>query len=175
MTDDPASLSNLRDLALPAPVPWWPPAPGWWILAAGLLLAGLLLALRAAARYRANAYRREALRDLDALERDIERDIGRTDAARLAQRMAALLKRAALAAYPRSEVAGLSGAAWLAFLDRTARIDAFSKGPARRLPDLAYGTAADGDADALRGTAAAARLWLRTHRAPESGGNDGPC
>ena len=24
----------LRDLRLPEPVGWWPPAPGWWILAA---------------------------------------------------------------------------------------------------------------------------------------------
>ncbi|MGY0793771.1 DUF4381 domain-containing protein [Azospirillum argentinense] len=170
MSDDPASLSNLRDLALPNPVPWWPPAPGWWILAAGLLLAGLLLAVRAIARYRANAYRREALRVLDALEGDI----GKADAALLAQRMASLLKRAALAAYPRSEVAGLDGASWLAFLDRTAGTDRFTTGPARRLPDLVYG-AAEGGTDALREIAATARLWLRTHRAPASGRSGWPC
>ncbi|MBP2312643.1 DUF4381 domain-containing protein [Azospirillum soli] len=171
MTDDPASLSNLRDLALPPPVPWWPPAPGWWILAAGLVLAGLLLAVRAVARHRANAYRREALRALDALERDI----GEADTAVLAERMATLLKRAALAAYPRSEIAGLNGPSWLAFLDHTAGTDAFSKGPARHLPDLAYGTVPGGETEALRGIAAAARLWLRTHRARVSGGSDGPC
>ena len=31
----------LRDLHLPEPVGWWPPAPGWWIL---LLLVTTLLA-----------------------------------------------------------------------------------------------------------------------------------
>ncbi|QCO04574.1 DUF4381 domain-containing protein [Azospirillum argentinense] len=171
MSDDPASLSNLRDLALPDPVPWWPPAPGWWILAAGILLAGLLLAVHAFARYRANAYRREALRALDTLEGDI----GKADTALLAQRMASLLKRAALAAYPRSEVASLNGALWLSFLDRTAGTDRFTTGAARRLPDIAYGTGAEGGTDALREIAAAARLWLRTHRAPASGGSGWLC
>ena len=29
----------------PAPVSWWPPAPGWWIVLAGFLILGLLLPL----------------------------------------------------------------------------------------------------------------------------------
>ena len=40
---DPGSLQNLNDIVAPAPVAWWPPAPGWWMLAA--LLATLLLPL----------------------------------------------------------------------------------------------------------------------------------
>ena len=31
----------LRDIHLPAPVGWWPPAPGWWLLA-GLMLAVII-------------------------------------------------------------------------------------------------------------------------------------
>ena len=30
--NDPGSLQNLNDIVLPAPVPWWPLAPGWWVL-----------------------------------------------------------------------------------------------------------------------------------------------
>ena len=33
-------LVNLKDIHLPPPVPFWPPAPGWWILA--LLLISTL-------------------------------------------------------------------------------------------------------------------------------------
>jgi len=70
-----------------------------------------------------------------------------------------ILKRAALAAWPREQVASLNGAAWLAFLDRTGRTTAFTIGPGRHLETLAFGgsTAAE-DAAAVRGVA---RDWLR--------------
>jgi hypothetical protein len=101
---DPADLSNLRDIAVPPDVAFWPPAPGWWLVGAAVAVAAGF-AVAAAVRHRQrNAYRRAALR---ALETADARDIS------------SLLKRAALAAFPREQVASLNGAAWLAFLDRT--------------------------------------------------------
>lgn len=60
-------LEQLRDIHLPDPVGWWPPAPGWWLL--GLTILGLLVwALhRLQVRYRRDSFRRQALRELDAL------------------------------------------------------------------------------------------------------------
>ena len=46
MKPDPASLENLRDIAVPPPVPWWPPAPGWWVLGLLALLVLIYLGLR---------------------------------------------------------------------------------------------------------------------------------
>ncbi|MFP6817609.1 MAG: DUF4381 domain-containing protein [Pseudomonadales bacterium] len=41
----PDLLQQLRDIHIPADPLWWPPAPGWWLLAAATLL-GCLLAVR---------------------------------------------------------------------------------------------------------------------------------
>jgi hypothetical protein len=159
MTPDPGSLENLRDLALPAPVPWWPPAPGWWILAAGLVAAGLVAAWRSWCRYRANAYRREARRQLDAIAR-------RVDAGLLAETsadIAAVLKRTALAAFPRAEVASLTGSAWLTFLDRTGRTTAFTEGAGQWLARWAYAGDAALSAPALTAALDEARTWVAMH------------
>ena len=36
-------LSQLKDIHLPATGGFWPPAPGWWLLALILLLAHLVM------------------------------------------------------------------------------------------------------------------------------------
>lgn len=140
MTADPADLANLRDIVLPVPVSFWPPAPGWWVLGAACLVAAGFAAAAAVRRWQRNAYRREALR---ALETANDRDVS------------AILKRAALAAFPREQVASLNGAAWLAFLDRTGGT-AFAN---TALLALTYGGA--GDRDAI---VAQARHWIERHR-----------
>ncbi|MCX5569280.1 MULTISPECIES: DUF4381 domain-containing protein [Kaistia] len=154
MSGNPSDLSNLRDIVLPAPVPFWPPAPGWWILAAAVLAGLVLLAARQVVRRRHDAYRRQALRELAALPEPLD--------AAGAQRLSSILKRTALVAFPRSEVAALTGVAWLRFLDQTGRMRAFETGPAQSLPRVALGAPAPGDDSDIR---RAARDWIRRHRA----------
>lgn len=151
---DPADLSNLRDIVTPPDVSLWPPAPGWWIVGAALLASAAVLAAMAVLRYRRNAYRRAALVELTGTEH--------LPPGEAAQRITAILKRAALVAYARPEVAELSGDVWLGFLDRTGRTDAFTAGPARRLVSLAYG--GGGEASNLRPIVSGARAWVRRHR-----------
>lgn len=154
MSTDPADLSNLRDIVLPPPVSYWPPAPGWWILAAALLAGLALLVARAVVRYRRDAYRRQALRELAALPAPLD--------AAGAQSLSAILKRAALVAFPRTDVAALTGAAWLRFLDSSGRMQAFESGSAARLAEIALGEPVTADDKDIR---AAARNWIRRHRA----------
>ena len=49
-----------------------------------------------------------------------------------------LLRRTMLAYAPRSEVAGLTGDAWLAWLDRDLQHPQFVSGPGRKLVELPY-------------------------------------
>ena len=121
-------LAALRPLHPPAAVPWWPPAPGWWLLAGVLLvLVGVAWWLR-----RRSALRRAALAELLALERTLEDDT------RLTVGVNNLLRRVALARFPRRQVAALSGEAWLQFLDAQAKISGFRSGPGRVLATGPY-------------------------------------
>jgi hypothetical protein len=102
MNEPATSLDLLHGLVLPPDVAWWPPAPGWYVVIAILLLGGILMLARLVSRYRADAYRRAALRELANLE----------DVAGIAE----LLRRTAMVVASRATVAQLKGAAWLDWL-----------------------------------------------------------
>lgn len=50
---NPELLGNLRDIHEPLPPPFWPPAPGWWILAFLILVLIAVATYLAWRRYRA--------------------------------------------------------------------------------------------------------------------------
>jgi Domain of unknown function (DUF4381) len=162
MATDPASLDNLRNIVLPPAVPWLPPAAGWRLLAAAVGAAALVALFRAFQRWRSNAYRREALRALDGVEARLR--AGEPPAGAAAE-ISTLLKRAALAAFPREGVADLTGDRWTDFLDRTGRTQDFSQGGAKDLWLLACGASVR--PPDMSGVTDAARRWLRRHRAAE--------
>ena len=125
----------LRDLHLPDPVGWWPLAPGWWLLFATLVIVTVWLAAVALARHRQGRARRHAARALRQLERRYAED---GDAVQLAIDVSALLRRAMLAYAPRADVAGLTGTAWLKWLDSGLDKPAFADGAGRALVELPY-------------------------------------
>lgn len=122
MKEDPAaSLDRLVDIVEPTPAPWWPLAPGWWVLLVVAAVASVGIAFVLVRRWRRAAYRREASRLLDAMGDDLSQ-------------LPELLKRVALSAFPRRSVASLSGQAWLDFLNAHCDGAPFD----RELLDLAY-------------------------------------
>lgn len=102
MNEPATSLAHLHDIVLPPAVPWWPPAPGWYVVFTLALTAAAWAAFRVWKRWQSNAYRREAARELASLD---------SSAA-----IAELLRRTALAIAPRSTIAEKTGAAWLDWL-----------------------------------------------------------
>lgn len=125
----------LRDLHLPEPIGWWPLAPGWWLIIIALLcFLGWLLHRYLRQRARAAA-RRHALRRLDELVAEFD---GHHDAVAFAAKLSELLRRTMLAYAPRKEVAGLTGEAWLNWLDRDFEGAGFQSGAGRKLLDLPY-------------------------------------
>lgn len=140
-------LQRLEPIAEPAPVSLWPQTAAWvW---AGLVL--LLILAWGLRRWlltrRANAYRRAALAEIAASDRD-------------PVKLAAILRRTALAAFPRTRVAGLHGEDWLEFLDRSYGGQGFCNGPGRALASIPYSeTEIPPDLEPL------VVEWIQQHRA----------
>lgn len=157
------ALEGLADIVVPAPVPWTPQTWGWAVLA--VIAAGLagwsLSFLRR--RRLANRYRAEALAALDDLSAAVT-DIDRRAPALVT--VSELLKRTALTAFPRDEVARLSGEEWVAFLNRHAP-SGLAPSAVALLNDLEYRgpqalrAMAPSDAAAVID---AARAWIKGHR-----------
>jgi hypothetical protein len=123
-----------------------------------LMSWGLVRALRARA---ANRYRRQALTDLDLIEEAFANGASRHGAV---LQIPALLKRTALGAWPRTDVAALSGEPWIEFL--RARGMPVDRTLERLLTELEYrpSTFDDITAKEARRCAERAREWIRLHR-----------
>lgn len=163
MSPDPTSLDRLHDLVAPAPVPWWPPAPGWYWVFGALALGLLWVAVHGFIWWQRNRYRREALAEWKR-EAERLRESGQRAAALTA--MSVLLKRVALTAFPRREVARLHGSAWLAFLDRTTATTAYSNPNGAALERAAYDprSAAEMDDTQAKEISGLVHHWIARHR-----------
>ena len=104
MTNQVPTILDLNDIVEPGAVGAWPLAPTLTAFLA-LAIAGLLfVAIAAGLRRHRTAYRREALRLLNAAADKDE--------------IMVLLKRVALVGWPRESVAPLHGDDWVDFLNR---------------------------------------------------------
>ncbi|GAB4514017.1 MAG: DUF4381 domain-containing protein [Roseibium sp.] len=153
------NLAELLDLLEPVPEPpqvsMMPQTQGWIWLGAVLLVVLVLAARYFLKRWRGNAYRRQALRELRAGAGDVPS-------------LAALVRRTALAAYPRSEIAGLHGRDWLTFLDRAYGGDEFSTGAGRLLASAPYRTGDKVGGQTLESLHKLVAIWIRRHGGPVS-------
>jgi Domain of unknown function (DUF4381) len=153
--DDP--IAGLLDIPLPAAISLWPET---WVsrivvaIAAAAIGAGVWALL---ARWFANRYRRAALAELD----DIARRTGRAPFASVPA-LAVLVRRTALAAFPRSTISALDGDAWLGFLDASYGGRGFSEGPGRALGVAVY-SQRPLPPEQVGALTDLIRRWIRTH------------
>ena len=149
----PELLDRLAPIPEPPPISRLPQTQGCLLLLGIIALLGLWLGLRWLRRWRANAYRRAALSEL--------RLIGASPVG-----LAQLLRRTALVAYPREQVAGLAGEDWLTFLDEALGRTAFRSDLGRSLLASVYsGAPLASPAEVV----SLVRGWLRDHRSSFEG------
>ena len=157
MNTDATSLQNLNPIVWPAPPGLWPLAPGWLLLMVIVLLFVVWIGWRSWRKWLANLYRRQALGELKAIQQN----------RKPITQLPLLLKRTALSAFPRTDVACLSGEPWRDFLNSTQHDPAFAGRAGELLDQLAYepGLCELNQQDRTV-LLAAGENWLRTHQPP---------
>ncbi len=110
MNDTEDLLSQLRDLQLPPTSAL--PAPGWWLLAMGVVLL-CMLALFVRRRFQRYGWQREARHELKV----IRAQVGAVPTGQSLSALSKLVRRVALVARPRQSIASVHGEAWLSQLD----------------------------------------------------------
>jgi hypothetical protein len=145
---------ELRDVHAPPFPDFWPPAPGWWVMA--VLLAALLVTVSVYLyrRYKLHRQRRQVLSTLDTLVAGYSPEA----AVGFVTGVSMLLRRVALRRFPRRRVAALFGADWCRFLDETGGDGGFSRGAGQVLASGPYAARVEVDPEGLT---ALARAWIR--------------
>ena len=154
-------VAGLVDIPLPHGVSLWPQTWESRVVIAALLVAAAVALWQFVHHRRANRYRREALAELDRITHTPAANLSSSE---LAMQLSLLVRRTALAAFPREQVAPLAGSAWLAFLDRTGSETEFSNGVGRWLVRAPYSRMQpdDGQRSLLIDLT---RRWIRGHHA----------
>lgn len=158
-----AALRGLADVEMPAPVSMMPQTWAWAALGSLLLLLVAVALWRWYQHWEANGYRREALADLRKIEAQLTAPTTRGKALIA---LPVLLKRTALAIWPRETVAGLHGTGWTGFLDAHSGGPVFPIASARFFEEAEYrGSAAlcAVPETEARTYADAARHWIEAH------------
>ncbi len=164
--DNPSNqaLARLRDIHMPEPISQWPMAPGWYLLF-GLFVGCLIVC--AFLIFRKMRQRRPKKQAAKLLQR-YQLEFKQSQNAQLASaRVSEILKRVALAYYPRDKVAGLQGDEWISFLDKAGGKPTFSA-LRYELVELPFTKDASTSANKVKVEALfeAAGSWIKQRRKP---------
>ncbi|MBT6523232.1 MAG: DUF4381 domain-containing protein [Methylococcales bacterium] len=128
----PSNPLAIRDIHLPDPIIWWPPAFGWW-LALLLIITVIILMFWSYKKIT----RKTAVKSARHLLSQIQMKKDWDDPRKLTA-LSALLRRTAISVYPPEQVASLTGQAWLEFLDRPFKEKKFSSIQGQQLINNPY-------------------------------------
>lgn len=145
-------LAQLADIHLPTEVSYWPPAPGWWVLAVLVLAAGFYLFTRVRAARKQAHIRHHALAELHAVYANLansdDNDIGAVKL-RFVNAVNSVFRRVALYHFPHANVASLAGSAWVDFIRHNGDSSAMTDEIAEALSFGRFQTSCNVDAENL--------------------------
>ena len=123
-------LNQLRDIHAPAPIAWWPPAVGWFVLAGLVFIALIALLIWWIKIYPKRLLRKAALKELYALSE-------KPPSAQLAE-LSKLLKRVVKVKFAKTGAVSKTNTVWLEFLDKTGNTKEFTRGVGKVLAQAPY-------------------------------------
>ncbi len=150
-------LDLLEDIHVPEPVSYWPQTTTWSVIFFIILGLIAIFSWHQWVKYRNNAYRRQAIKDLGAIRQQ-------DDASRQISAIASIIKRVAMVSFGRNRVAESFGGAWLTFLDQSCEDLQFSTGPGRHLASGPYKKTVEASPGEVNELIETAKKWIARHK-----------
>lgn len=160
-------LAQLQDIQLPDPVSWWPLAPGWWLLIFIALAIIVTTSIFLWRRHQHNAYRRQALKELSALDIVAENHAHDLNHVHI---ISTILRRTVKTAYPQQGLEALPLKTLLIQLDQYSGQHIFHSIIDSSITTALYQPSTDIRPQDIEQFGAATRRWIKSHRQhkPES-------
>jgi len=146
-------LAQLADIHLPEPVSYWPPAIGWWVLAAIALVLLVILLRKIASSQRQQKICRYALAELQRCYSNYSQaDPVSIDQNKLnyVNQFNTVIRRVALVHYPQANAASLDGASWVDFIRQKGESSLMTDDIAAALQYGRFQTKCEVDVDAMQ-------------------------
>lgn len=145
MQDNP--LQQLRDVHAPMAPEWWPPAPGWWLLALAAIAGTVFICELVWKGYKARKPIRSARTLIDELKEKHAQ--GRIDTLNYVHATNEVLKRLLVNALGIRHLAAISDEQWLNALDTIVGNRGFSEGHGKILGAQRFSPRATADVEAV--------------------------
>lgn len=128
------NIAALREIHLPDPISWWPPAIGWWLLLALVIATAILLPIlyRRLTYTPINKVINKSFQDIVARYKDDN------DAFSFISQTSRFLRQIAMTYYGRDEVAQLTGDKWMALLNNLSKSPWFTDEVQQNLLNAPY-------------------------------------
>lgn len=152
-------LAQLQDIHVPAEIGIWPPAWGWWVLLAVIIISLYALVFFIKRKKSRNAYRALAIAELSRIQTKYSTEQN----SEYLQALSVILRRTALSGFGAQFNASLKGNQWLQWLDaQCAKTkQQFSQGVGAALLIGPYQKSPEFDRTELHNLSL---LWVKEHR-----------
>jgi hypothetical protein len=147
----------IRDIHFPQEISWFPPALGWWLLIIFVPIASYFLIA-----FIQRLFQKTAIKDAKKLLKQLQNNESLTPLKKVCE-LSILLRRVAVNLDSESNIGGLTGRAWLDYLDGSLKDAPFKNGIGHFLANAPYQKELPPDVD-LTALFDLAKTWLNVQK-----------